>query len=353
MRLPNGFGSVYKLSGNRRKPFVARITVDKVKNPDTGKAYLKYRVLGYFEKRAEALQCLADYNKNPYSVEVETVTFKELYEKWAERKLIEKDKDHPNGISKSNINGYRASYKSCEAIYDMRFIDIKTAHLQSVMDSCGKGHGTRRKLKVLFGQLYSYAMQNDIVNKNYAEFVDVGEKENTDKIHKPFTKDEIQLLWDNLGRMDFIDTVLIMIYTGLRPGELILILNKDINLEDRYMKGGLKTDAGKDRVIPINKKILPLIKNRMSNREYLILNHENDQMSYFNYYEEKWKKMMEQLNLDHLPHDGRHTFATLMDNAGANKLCIKRIMGHASQDITDKVYTHKDIEELIQAIDLI
>ena len=118
------------------------------------------------------------------------------------------------------------------------------------------------------------------------------------------------------------------------------------------MRGGLKTKAGKNRVIPISKSILPFIKRRLGN-EYLITNHAGEQMKYWNYYEEKWKKIMEQLQMEHKPHDARHTFASLMDSAGANKLCIKRIMGHASKDITDKVYTHKDIQELREAIDLL
>ena len=352
MKLTNGYGSIYKVKGNRRKPWAVRIT-DKYEKDENGNFVQKRRVLGYFEKREEALNYLADYNQNPYSIEVQTVTFNELYKKWAEVKLVEKDEDHPNGISKSNINGYKASYKVCGDLYGMRFVDIKTAHLQAVMDNCGKGHGTRRKLKVLFGQLYSYAIQNDVIDKNYAKFVNVGEKEDASNIHKPFTKEEIQTLWDNVNRMDFIDTILIMIYTGLRPGELVKIENKNININERYMRGGVKTSAGKDRVIPINKKILPLIEKRMSNYKYLILNYENKQMSYFNYRSENFNIIMEQLKMDHLPHDGRHTFATLMDSAGANKLCIKRIMGHASKDITDKVYTHKDIKELIQNVDLI
>ena len=76
-------------------------------------------------------------------------------------------------------------------------------------------------------------------------------------------------------------------------------------------------------------------------------------MSYYTYYQSHFKRVMEQLQLDHKPHDCRHTFATLMDNAGANKVATQRIMGHASKDITDKVYTHKDIDELLKAIDMI
>ena len=154
--------------------------------------------------------------------------------------------------------------------------------------------------------------------------------------------------------MDLIDTILIMIYTGLRIGELLLIKTADVDVANRTMKGGLKTAAGKNRIIPINKKILPFVAKRQAEgHEFLVVNYENKQMKYWNYYEENWKIIMEQLGLEHKPHDCRHTFATLMDNAGANKVSIKRIMGHASKDITDRIYTHKDIEELMKAIDLI
>ncbi|MGG4180541.1 MULTISPECIES: tyrosine-type recombinase/integrase [Virgibacillus] len=143
-----------------------------------------------------------------------------------------------------------------------------------------------------------------------------------------------------------------MIYTGLRPGDLVEVKNENIHLDKRYFRGGFKTEAGTNRVIPIHKKIHSLIEARMDpKKEYLVINHENNKMSCYVYYHEKWKKIMEQLEMDHKPHDCRHTFATLMDNAGANKLSIKRIMGHASKDITDKVYTHKDIEQLLIAID--
>lgn len=345
MRLPNGYGSVYKLSGKRRKPYVARITANCKYDKDTKTGKLEYRILGYFETRKDALQKLADYHTNPYSIENETVTFSEIYEKWSETKF---DK-----ISRSNVNGYKASYAVCESLYNMRMVDIKATHLQNVMDTCGKGYGTRRKLKVLLNQIYNYSVQNDVIDKNYANFVKIGEKDDKKKIHKPFSKKEIAILWENINRMEFIDTILIMIYTGLRPGELGLIKNQDIHLEERYFKGGLKTLAGKNRVIPINKKIEPFLKSRMSNNEYLITNHESKQMSYYNYRTEKFGRIMEQLEMNHLPHDCRHTFASLMDSAGANKICIKRIMGHASNDITDKVYTHKEMDELIESIDLI
>ena len=62
---------------------------------------------------------------------------------------------------------------------------------------------------------------------------------------------------------------------------------------------------------------------------------------------------MKQYGMEHTPHDTRHTFVTLLSNADANKVSIERLTGHASKGITDSVYTHKDLEQLRNAIDLI
>lgn len=339
MRLPNGYGSVYKLSGNRRKPWIARKTIGWT---DEGKQ--QYYTIGYFTSRKKALDALAEYNKNPYNADTANITFKEVFEMWSKQK-------YPK-ISQSNQNGYNAAYTIAKNLHDMEFNKIKAMHLQKVINNCNKGHGTLKKIKTLFNQLYKFAISNDITSKEYSRYVDIG-KNNINSKRKPFTKEEIKKLWDNIDNMDFIDTILIMIYTGIRPGELLTIKNKDINIEERYMRGGIKNKSSINRIIPINKKILPLIKSRMSDNEYLIYNYKKEQMKYHNYYREKWETMMKFLGMEHKPHECRHTFATLMDNVDANKLSIKRIMGHASKDITDSVYTHKDIEELRKAVDLL
>ena len=52
--------------------------------------------------------------------------------------------------------------------------------------------------------------------------------------------------------------------------------------------------------------------------------------------------------------NGRHTFASLMDNAGANDVCIKLIMGHSTKnDTTKRTYTHKTLEELLTEVNKI
>ena len=154
--------------------------------------------------------------------------------------------------------------------------------------------------------------------------------------------------------MEWVDTILILIYTGFRIGELLEIKNSDINLEEQYIKGGLKTEAGKDRIVPINSKILPFIKNRMQKKnKYLIVNFKGEQMKYNNYYKEKFQPIMEQLGMKHKVHDTRHTFATLLSNADANSVSVKKLIGHNSYTTTEKFYTHKDIEELRIAVEKI
>ena len=54
--------------------------------------------------------------------------------------------------------------------------------------------------------------------------------------------------------------------------------------------------------------------------------------------------------MDHKPHDCRHTFATLMSNAGADKISLQKIIGHANYATTANIYTHKDVTELKKAI---
>ncbi|WP_300380699.1 site-specific integrase [Clostridium sp.] len=340
MRLPNGYGTVYKLSGKRRKPFIARKTNGW---NDEGKQL--YITIGYYETKKQALQALSDFNTNPFNIEVSTITFSEVFEKWSVQKYTD--------ITRSAINGYNAAYDASKVLHDMRFVDVKTMYMQDVITNSSKGYATLRKIKSLYNQLFKYAMENDIVTKDYSDYVNIGKRKDS-TTRKPFTDKEIKRLFDVENSIPYVDTILIMIFTGLRIGELLILKPADIDLKAETIIGGIKTDAGKDRVIPINHKILPFIKKRLSlENEYLIVNDLGRKMKYDNYYREKFTPIMEQLNMNHKPHDCRHTFATLMSNSDANKTAIKKIIGHSSYITTEKIYTHKDIEELRKAIELI
>ena len=224
--------------------------------------------------------------------------------------------------NRSNFLGYQASYRSAEKLHKMKFVDPRKKDLQQIIDACKKSHGTKRKIKVLFNQMYKYAMQNGLVTKDYSTYVELG-KNDSGTYRKPFTMDEIKTLWDNVERDSFIRLILILIYTGMRPGELLDVKIEDVNFEERYLRGGFKTEAGTNRLIPIHNSIHNFVEELAAvGGEFLVTNNDGHQMKYHNFYNEHFKRVMKQLDMDHKPHDCRHTFATLMDNADANKLSI-------------------------------
>ena len=348
MRLPNGYGGVSKLSGNRRRPYVARITVSY---RDTGTPI--YKTLGYFAKKEEALQELVKYNQTKYNVDQKKLTFAEIYKDWSD--------SHYKEISQSAINGYKMAYKKCTKIHNIRFADIRTVHLQRVIDEDCETYSIRKSVRVLLNVLYKYAMKNDIVEKQYSKYISIGKPVKVyEKI--PFSDEEIEEIWNNKDTINGIDTVLILIYTGMRINELLQIENAKMNFEERYMIGGEKTEAGRDRVIPISTKILPLIKARYNpDNKYLIVDDQGKPISYYAYKRYIWEPVMEELKLPnpHTPHTTRHTTVTMLSNArGENgepidTLTIKYILGHKTDtDITER-YTHRRIEQLVAAIDLI
>lgn len=337
MKNPNGYGTVIKLGGKRRRPYQVKITVGY--NQD-GKQLKK--VLGAFATIREANEFLVRYNKTP-DLFINNATFSDVYYKWSESKF--------ENISKSTIANYKIAFQHSRAIAGIKMRDIKTIHLQDVINEVG-GYGTKKSIKNLFSQLFEYSMRNDIVAKDYSKFVDIGEKKVV-VTRKPFTLKEIDTLWKLVDTTEWVDTVLILIYTGLRIGELLNLKNKDINLQENFIRAGSKTQAGINRLIPIHPKILPLIQKRISQYEYFILNYKNEKKGYSNYHRENFKVLMKNIGMEHTIHDTRHTFATLLNNNNANKTSITRLIGHSSFLTTEKVYSHKDIEELRKAIEII
>ncbi len=201
MKLPNGYGGVSKLSGNRRKPYIARITAGY-----TDEGVQIFKTLGYFRTKNEALDELSKYNKVKYNIDKKKLTFSQIYREWSE--------EHFKGISKSSVYGYTVAYNHCKKLYDKPFALLRTRDLQEVVDDCS-GYSARRTIKVLFNVLYKFADENDIVEKKYSQYVRLGTPV---RVHdkKPFTEEEIKILFENVDKIPFVDTVLVMCFTGMR-----------------------------------------------------------------------------------------------------------------------------------------
>ncbi len=350
MRLPNGYGSVIKLSGNRRNPYLILKTAGWHYDKEKDKQVQDYLIIGYAPTKAEGLQMLAEYNKNPFNIAASKITFQEVYDKWSSSKF--------RTISDSNVKGYAASYKLCETLYNKVFKEIRLADLQYVVDACGKNYPTLRKLKVLFGQLYDYAMKNDICSKDYSEFVDIVKfkDRNPNKMERnKFTKEEISRLWEQQDDK-YYQIILMLIYTGVRISELLDLKKENVHLDKQYFDVLVSKTENGIRKVPIADKVLPIFKSWYddTNSEYLIHTENGEQFKYRNYYDSYFKPLMEQLGFTQTPHCCRHTCVSMLAEAHIDQTVIKKIVGHSgAMTLTEKVYTHLDIEELINAINQI
>ena len=350
MKLPNGYGTVKKMSGNRRRPYMVRKTAGWRYDEAKDKTVQEYITIGYAATRKEGLQMLAEFNQNPFDVKAAKITFQELYERWSKEKF--------QTISESNVHGYEASFKVCGTLYTKTFKDIRLADLQHVVDTCGKNYPTLKKLKSLFNQLYDYARMHDIVSKDYSEFVDISryKDQNPNKRDRtPFAKDEIKRLWE-MAEDPYYQIILMLIYNGCRISEFLDLKKEHVHLDEQYFDViASKTENG-IRKVPIADTVLPFYRARYegSTCEYLLHTPEQKHFDYRNYYDSYFISLMEQLGFEHQPHDTRRTCISLLAEAHVDQTMIKKTVDHkGAMSLTERVYTHPDIKALVDAINMI
>lgn len=338
MKRSNGTGSVYKLKQKLRKPYKAVITVGWT---DDGKRIRK--CIGYFEKSSDARIALTEYQLTPDKFNNKDVTFAEAWN-W----MIEEKQRAGVDIAKGKFS---ASKAKLTPIWNMPMQKIRLVHLQGVMDSIKHlSRSSHESLLKAINGVFKVAIKNDVIIKNYASMVTLPPVEQSN-MHKPFTEEELAILWQNTDKK-LVKILLIYIYTGLRPIELYEIKLSDVNIKARYMIGGVKTAAGKDRVIPIAKCIMPFI-----NEIYATASFKRSETFLPKGYiqvriDAPLIKLCQELNIsEHKRHDTRHTFITLARNYDMDLYILKSIVGHVHNDVTSKVYTHKEVDQLIAAVD--
>lgn len=330
MKLPNNYGSVSKLSGQRRRPYVVR------KAAETG----NYIIIGYTTSREEGLQLLAEYNRNPWNVETGKFTLQELYNFWAEKKAPK--------LGKANRESLRSAFNHCSTLFNRTYKEIRAFEMQECIDQCGRGASTQAAIKNLWTHLDKFALEMDIINRCYSDLLTSAAPPPTSR--KPFTTEEIQTLWDHVNE-PWVDTVLIFLYSGWRISELLALTPEDVDLEAGTMKGGTKTKAGKNRLVPIHSKIRQLVEARLAESGPRLISYQGNPVPVTTY-RLFWRDIMKRLEMAHVPHECRHTFETRLDSAGGNRRCIDLLMGHVSKDTGNRVYNHKTIDELKATVEL-
>ncbi len=219
MKLPNGYGSVYKLPGKRRKPFCARVTISVADGRQIRK------IIGYYKTKKEALSALADYNNNPYDLS-EKLLFKDIYKKWFKSRF-------DDNSNQNTVQSYESAFKRATLLHNKVFSDLKLKDLQLVVDQYQNSSASR--LKILLKALYEWAVKYEYVNKNYAKDIDVKNPEHT-KEKRAFAQEHISLLWNTLPHNDKIGIALMLIYSGVRIKELLDLKKENVNLKEQYFR---------------------------------------------------------------------------------------------------------------------
>lgn len=324
----NGQGSVYKLPCGTWRAAVT------LYYDDDGKRV--YKTKSGFKKKKDALEYL-DTLRTQAEVSPD-IKFIDLYKEWS--------KQHYPRVSRDTEYGYKAAYKQCEKLYPWKLRDLKTKDLQAVVDECENSRRSKGDIKSLLNNMYKYALQNDYCEKNYAEYIKLPPKEKSK--NDSFTPDEIKKFWEDYEKgNEFTGYILILIYTGMRYGELATMEKKNIFIKERYMIGGIKTEAGIDREIPIAEKIVPIVTKFYLQNSTMLL--EMPEKVFYNSYH----VTLERLKMRKLkPHCCRHTFSTLMANKGIQPAVIKETAGHEDY-ATTMIYTHIKLDEKLKAVNVL
>lgn len=337
MKRANGTGSVYKRTdGNRRKPYRAIITTGYT---DTGKAIRK--IIGDFSKAKEAHEALARFTSGVF-VNTDKIKFKDVW-----LMMIEEKKRVRGSINST----FKMASTRLAPVWNMEIQQVKTAQLQSIFDDMTDlSEASMKVIKSLLTSTFEVAMKNDYVSKNYAKLLILPKREKREPLHTSYSENDLRVLWGHTNN-EIARLILVYIYTGLRPVELLHIKINDVYLKERYMIGGVKTKAGINRKIPIAECIYPFIKELYSKgafSEKKLLGAGRETW----WLRRKIDKLCKDLNINrHTAHDTRHTFITLAANYGMDDKILKLIVGHSnSNDITKSVYAHKNITQLIDAV---
>lgn len=324
LKRANGTGTVYKLQGRRKRPWVA------------AKSGV---IVGYYDKKTSALEALARLQGRSLD-EIYNWTFKEVYEAWKD--------EHFRDIGAKGTESYERAYDIFEPLHERKFRELRTADYQAVIDQySAKSYSTLSKFKQLVTQMSQWGIRQELITTNFASFIKL--PENVKKEKEIFSADEIKKI-EKDGSQEA-RLVLMMIYTGMRIGELFGLRTE--NVHETYVIGGEKTKAGRNRIIPIRsegRKYFAEFKERAKG-ELLISGYEGQKVA-ANFRNRDYYPLLERLGIPKkTPHATRHTFASWAVANNIKPELLQKMLGHADYSTTANIYEHFDIDQLVEAID--
>lgn len=345
MKLPNGFGSIKKLSGNRRKPFAAYPPMRKHEMDDDGKFPTK-KALGFYKTYQEAYECLLQYSNMPFDEKLSQVTFKELYDKYlsSDDFLKLKEKSQTSRMS---------AYKYCEPIYNYPVRNITKQNCLDIIDAIDKGSATKKNVLTCMKTVSTMALDMNLIVKDFTFNISIaGEDAKIDRI--PFTKNEIKILWQNKDKWDY-KVMLMLLYSGMRVNELLKNKISNVNLEEKWIYIDDAKNKSSIRYVPIHDDVLEFFKYfvdnaNKNNTDRLMVKENGAKIMYNNFVSRQLPSINKMMECEHKFHDTRHTFSTQCVICGIDQLYIQKILGHAPENILQKTYLHITLDELRESM---
>lgn len=357
-RLPSGWGSIRYLGGGRRLPYAVH---PPAKADDDKEKYIRPAAICYVPDWYTGFAVLSAYHAGTYtpgmeltisreveqssvdldafcarvlkdhgmSVQAAGATLQQVYDQFIAWKFGE---NAPRKLSESAKGAYRQGWSYLSDLASESLDGITVDRLQSIVNDCDKKKATRENIVLTAKQLYKYALAHEMCEKNPAQHLIVPDGRD-DEHGVAFTDEELRILWKHKDDPT-VAIMLIMCYSGFRISALKTL---EINLDEKYFRGGVKTASSKNRIVPIHSGILQLVEQA---KKPLVV---NDQA-----FREKWYDVAEAIKVPgHTPHDCRHTFSALCEKYGVREADRKRMMGHSfGSDITNSIYGHRTLEEL-------
>lgn len=360
-KLPNGYGSIKKLSGNRRNPYGVYPPVTEYKDKKTP---VLPPALAYVDSYLKGMGVLTAYHNGTYEPGMELPdylnsgneeelvkgilndfntkkrietgepvgkTFAEVYEEFYKWKFEDDNKK----LSKSSMTSTKSAFKNFANLHDKIFYELLHDDFQSEIDKCKLKYSSKNNMIVLAHGMSEYAEIYKIIEKNESTHLKI-KIENDAEEGEPFTDDELKLLWANKDDVT-VEMILVMCYSGYR---IAAYQNLYVDIKEEYFRGGVKNKTSKDRIVPIHSLILPLVKKRLERNGYLITSAAKFRRSMI--------ETVETLGLGHrTPHDCRHTFSKLCEDFEVKENDRKRMLGHSfGNDITNAKYGHRSLKDL-------
>lgn len=320
---PNGSGTVYRLQGRRSRPWVA--AKNKV-------------IVGYYPTKKDAVDALERLSGQSLT-ERYNMTFAQVFEAWSA--------EHYPEVGPKGVEAYNRAFDVFAPLHDKLFRSLRTADFQAVLDPhMTKSHSTVNKYKQLITQMSSWAIREEMISTNFAKFVRL--PENVKKEKEIFSDAEIQKL--EADGSDAAKIVLMLLYTGMRIGELFSLPLSDYH--ESYVVGGEKTEAGRNRIIPIRpegKQYFAYFAKQATGE--LLLSGYDGQKVPANFRRRDYYPLLDRLGIERkTPHATRHTYASRAVKEGLPPEMLQKILGHADYSTTANIYTHIDAQTLVDAV---